>query len=363
MRPILFTIPLGDGIPVFGFGLALFLAFLGSTRTAARCARRHGLDEESVLDLALWVFVGGLIGARIFYVTQYWGTRVHSLADVFRFWEGGIVLYGSIIGGTITYFTYQYFRPFPVRPTLDAVAPALAIGVGIGRLGCFLNGCCFGDTCALPVGVAFPAPSAPWVAHVEAGLIGEGAAYSLPVHPTQLYAVIDGFVLLALLLAYYPLRRRDGEVMALLMVTYPVTRFLVEYLRNDEKAMFLGMTVSQNISLFLLVAGIAFWRYLAGLPEGRYADGVAEALGEPAAAVGASAGGQSGDGNPVEEPLKDVVGREPLGVGLVADEDPVAEDVACQRLDVVRGHEVPAVEQGVGTRRVGQGERGPRARP
>lgn len=272
MAPILFTLPIAGGIPIFGFGLALFLAFLGSTRLAAWCARRHGLDPESVLDMALVVFVGGLIGARVFYVIQYWGTRVHNLADVLRFWEGGIVLYGSIIGGTITYFTYQRLRPFPVRPTLDVVAPALAIGVAIGRVGCFLNGCCFGDPCSLPLGVSFPAPSAPWVAHVEAGWISAETLHSLPVHPTQLYATVDGLILTGLLLAYYPLRRRDGEVMALLMVTYPFTRFLVEYLRNDERAVFLGMTISQTISVFLLASGLAFWKYLSRQPLGRFED-------------------------------------------------------------------------------------------
>src|SRR5262249_20313649 len=196
-----------------------------------------------------FVFVGGLVGAWIFYVVQYWGDRVNSLADVFRFWEGGIVLYGSIIGGTLTFFTYRALRPFPLRPALDAIAPALAVGVAIGRVGCFLNGCCFGDVCRLPWAVSFPEPSPPWQAHPAAPLIGTQAHWSLPVHPTQLYSVLDGLILTGLLLAYYPRRRRDGEVMALLMVTYPFTRFLIEHLRGDEAALVAGMTVSQALSL------------------------------------------------------------------------------------------------------------------
>ena len=93
-------------------------------------------------------------------------------------------------------------------------------------------------------------------------MIPRDALWSLPVHPTQLYSAIDGLVLLVLLSAYYPLRRRDGEVMALLMVTYPVTRFLIEYLRNDEGIFWFGLTISQNISVFLLLAGILFWTWL-----------------------------------------------------------------------------------------------------
>src|SRR5205823_8254718 len=106
---------------------------------------------------------------------------------------------------------------------------------------------------------------------VAAGLIPRDRLWSLPVHPTQLYSAIDGLVLLFLLSAYYPLRRRDGEVMALLMVTYPVTRFLVEYLRNDERVFFAGLTISQNLSVLVLFAGLLFWYRLSRLPVKVYA--------------------------------------------------------------------------------------------
>jgi len=284
MRQVLFTIPVFHGVPVFGYGLMLFLAFLASMNLAAWVARRSKLNPEVIYDLALAVFIGGLVGARLFYVIQYWGVRVHSLADVIRVWEGGIVLYGSIIGGTVVFFLYRALRPFPLGPYLDTIAPALALGVGVGRLGCFLNGCCFGDVCNLPWAVSFPEPSPPWQAHSAAHLIGPDAHWSLPVHPTQLYSTIDGLILTLLLLAYYPLRRRDGEVMALLMVTYPLTRFLIEYLRSDERVFFAGMTVSQNLSFAFLAWGLLYWYWLSRLPAGRYAD-AAEAVDEPLASA------------------------------------------------------------------------------
>ena len=273
MWQVLFTVPV-LGVKVFGYGLMLFFAFLASMQLASRLARREKLDADVIYDLALVVFVGGLVGARVFYVVQYWGVRVHSLLDVFRVWEGGIVLYGSIIGGAIAFFTFRRLRPFPLRPYLDVVAPALALGIAVGRFGCFLNGCCYGDVCDLPWAVAFPEPSPPWQAHQSAGLISEGARWSLPVHPTQLYSVIDGLVLTGLLLAYFPVRRRDGEVMALAMVTYPVTRALVEFLRNDERVFFGGMTISQNISLVLFVAGLVYWSRLSRWPAETHAGAV-----------------------------------------------------------------------------------------
>lgn len=286
MRQVLWTIPVFGGVKVFGYGLMLFFAFLGAMNLAGRLARREKLDPEVIYDLSLFVFVGGLVGARLFYVIQYWGVRVHTLADVVKVWEGGIVLYGSMIGALLAFVLYRLLRPFPVRPFLDVIAPAMALGVAVGRFGCFLNGCCFGDVCSLPWAVSFPEPSPPWEAHRVAHLIGPEAHWSMPVHPTQLYSVLDGLVLTALLLAYFPLRRRDGQVMAVLLMAYPVTRVLVEYLRNDERVFFAGMTISQNISLVLLVAGLASWLRLNSRPADRHADRAQPVAGEPLTAVG-----------------------------------------------------------------------------
>jgi len=276
MRQVLFEVP-GLGVKVFGYGLMLTFAYIGSMRLAAGRASRENLDPEVVYDLGLWVFIGGLVGARGFYVVEYWGTRVNSFWEVFEIWKGGIVLYGGILGGTAAFLLYRAYRPFPTRAMLDAIAPALAFGIAIGRLGCFLNGCCWGDACDLPWAVSFPKNSPPWQAEVARGLILPGAAHSLPLHPTQLYSTIDGLVLLTLLNAYYPLRRRDGEVMGLLMLTYPVTRFLIEHLRNDEGIFRAGMTVSQTISVGIFLAGLLYWAWLARHPRVRHADSAATA--------------------------------------------------------------------------------------
>ncbi len=230
----------------------------------------EGLDPDVILDMAFWVFVSGLIGARAFYCIQYWGRDIHNLWEALQYWNGGIVFYGSIIGGAVGFFAYRWFHPFPIRPYLDAVAPSIAVGTFFGRLGCFLNGCCFGDPCSLPVGRLLPGKVAPWEHQKILGLIDSQTLHSLPIHPTQLYSALDGLVLLLLLTAYYPLRRRDGEVMGLLMLAYPVTRFLIEYLRNDEGAFFAGMTISQNISLLLLLGGALYWAWILWLPSSRH---------------------------------------------------------------------------------------------
>ena len=276
MMPILFRISLtipfyGHAeIPIYGFGMMLVLAFLTAPALACWRARREGLDPEVILDMAFWLFVSGLIGARAVYCFQYWGKTIHNFWEALQYWNGGIVYYGSVIGGVIGFFAYRWFRPFPIRPYLDVVAPSIALGTFFGRLGCFLNGCCFGDVCRLPWAVSFPMKSPAWDHQTTLHLIDSQAPHSLPIHPTQLYSSLDALVLLLLLTAYYPVRRRDGEVMGLLMLAYPVTRILIEYLRDDEGVFFAGMTISQNISLLLLLGGALYWAWILWFPGGRH---------------------------------------------------------------------------------------------
>lgn len=279
MRQILFSIPVfGKQIPLYGYGVMLVLAMLSAVNLAAWRARREKLDPEVIYDLSLWILIGGLAGARLFYVVQYWGDRVNSFSEIFKIWEGGIVLYGGILSAAVAFFVFRARRKFPILPTMDVIAPSIALGVGIGRIGCFLNGCCWGDACGLPWAVRFPARSAPWWAEMNRGLIASTDLTSLPLHPTQIYSTIDGLVICLLLCAYYPLRRRDGEVFGLFMLTYPITRFLIEYLRNDEMALQFGMTISQLISIVIFAGGLIYWTWLSRRTDPLYADSVRDVI-------------------------------------------------------------------------------------
>lgn len=167
MRQVFWTIPIGqDGIPIYGFGLMLFLAFIACTWLAGRRSEREGITRETVQDLAIWLFVGGLLGARITYLLNEvprpgpW----EFLKKLPRIWEGGIVLYGSIVGGTVSYFLawFLIFRHRGVQTWrwIDVIAPSIAVGIALGRLGCFLNGCCYGHVacaeCPAVTAVSFP---------------------------------------------------------------------------------------------------------------------------------------------------------------------------------------------------------------
>jgi phosphatidylglycerol:prolipoprotein diacylglycerol transferase len=257
MRPILFELP-GWEIKVHSYGVMIFVACMAALETAVWRARREKIDPNVVYELATWLFLGGVIGARGLYVLFHPET-IHHLGDIIRSWQGGNVFYGCILGGLTGSLIYWYRHPFPFWSMADAVAPAVAVGIAFGRIGCFLNGCCYGAVCDVPWAVRFPLDTLPWIRQVDSGLISLTATTSLPVHPSQLYASIAGFIILGLLLAYTPYRRCKGEVIALLMILYSLTRWPVEALRGDERAIFAGMTLSQNISVVVLVCGFGLW--------------------------------------------------------------------------------------------------------
>ncbi|HWG43098.1 MAG TPA: prolipoprotein diacylglyceryl transferase family protein, partial [Gemmataceae bacterium] len=137
---------LHNGLPIYGFGMMLFLAFIICTWLASRRAISEGVPPELIQDLAIWLFIGGLIGARVtFLLSERKMSFPEMLSEIYKIWDGGIVLYGSVIGGLVAYgFAYIFiFRKFQL-PTLklaDIVAPSIAVGLCLGRFGCFLNGC------------------------------------------------------------------------------------------------------------------------------------------------------------------------------------------------------------------------------
>jgi phosphatidylglycerol:prolipoprotein diacylglycerol transferase len=260
MRSILFEIP-GWELKIHSYGVIILIACFAALAIGVWRARRDQIDPNSVYELAAWLFLGGAVGARAVFVIAH-PESIHNLGDILRSWQGGNNFYGCILGGLTGSVLYWIRRPFPFRRMADVAALAVATGIAIGRIGCFLNGCCYGAVSDLPWAIRFPAGSHAWVRQVDAGLIPPTAASSLPVHPTQLYASLAGFALLGLLLVYSRRRRAAGETMAVLMIAYPVTRWPLEMVRGDEPAIFYGMTLSQNISVALFACGLAFWIWL-----------------------------------------------------------------------------------------------------
>jgi phosphatidylglycerol:prolipoprotein diacylglycerol transferase len=260
-----------EGFPLFGYGAMLLIGLVCSVGLALRRARQEGFPNEVILDLAVWLFLAGIAGGRIFYLVQH-GDRAFAKAKtvpevlfaVVNLSEGGLVLFGAMIGGAIAHFAFCHRRQLPALQLADVITPSIFIGVGFGRIGCLLNGCCFGDGCDLPWGIVFPADSVPTETLIHRGFLPPDAAGSPPLHPSQIYSAIDGFLIAGLTLWYHRYRRRPGDVLGLALLITPVTRFLIEFVRGDEFGQWgTSLTISQWISLAMFAVALGFQAYLS----------------------------------------------------------------------------------------------------
>jgi phosphatidylglycerol:prolipoprotein diacylglycerol transferase len=338
------------GLPVRGFGVMLFLACGSAVALAARRAAARGIDPEIIYQLAVSFFVLGILGARLAFVLQYWDRfQIRSVLEFLRaligIAEGGLVVYGSLAGAFLAFVLFTYRQRISARRLGDVIAPCLMLGLAIGRIGCFLNGCCWGGLTDLPWGTRFPATAPSYAAQADQGLhwgfrwsdrqgrpivqvvlpngpaaraglragdallsVGswslddttpglrrltglmaalhagrtaipvrtvDGRSFelkrpaapdrTLPIHPTQIYSSINALILLALVLAFDRQRFRDGATAALTLTLYPITRFILEAIRDDEGGLWgTPLTISQWISILVLGLATMLWFRIYG---------------------------------------------------------------------------------------------------
>jgi len=271
----------GQGVPVRGYGAMLLLAAMAGTWLSIVRGRRLGFDADTILALGMEVFLWGIVGARLFYVLEYHRqffaagrTWLESLGAVLNVAAGGLVVFGALPTAALATWRFASRRGLSLPRLADCIAPGLLVGLAIGRIGCFLNGCCYGGPCDLPWAVQFPPESPPWLDQAARGLLPNGAAagglpWSLPVHPAQLYAAIDAAILavLACWASATPLARRDGQVFALVLTLHPISRLLLEAIRIDEPpALGTPLSISQLVSIVLLALAAAVWWWTTRQP-------------------------------------------------------------------------------------------------
>ncbi len=256
--------------PVYGYGTMLLVAFVIGATWAGRRADKVGIDREVVWDASMCILISGIVGARAFYLIQKREIVFEDAASfqsylfrIVNLSDGGLVFYGGMILGTIAYFTFCKIRKVRPLQLADVITPSIFLGIGFGRIGCLLNGCCYGDRCDLPWAITFPAGSVPFETLLHYGFIDPQAVVSLPLHPSQIYSSISGFVLAYLTATVFKHRRHVGEVFAVGAIFYPVIRFLEEFVRGDEfTQMDTGLTISQLVSIAVLIAGVIYLVYL-----------------------------------------------------------------------------------------------------
>lgn len=366
MFPTLFKLPIID-LPIRGYGMMLMIGFLVGTWWAARRAMRVKADPDFVVNLGFVALIFSIIGARVFYVVHYWDQNFagRGLWAIVNVSAGGLEFYGGFIGAVTAGLAYLWLTRKSIRLYLDIVAPSIMFGMGCARIGCFLNGCCWGGFCepekpwavefpfgspalyrqweerqaTVPAellriddfGMAYPIPrdllaltpeerdrdklkarnAAKALADAEAAGADEATLAklrkasdrareefdksrsmvapitsaersfdltpteiaeladhhrSLPVHPVQLYASLDGFLLAIMLNFYFYRRKRHGMVFAVLLLTYPFMRIVEEMIRIDNPHDSAGLTASQFVSVLLIALGIIFAITLRKLP-------------------------------------------------------------------------------------------------
>ena len=230
-------------------------AFLAGLWTAGRRGSRAGIAAEKIVDLGPWLIVGAIIGSRVLYVISYWHESFAGkpIQEIFMVWKGGLVYYGGLIGAALACIAYARLKKLPLWKLADIFAPSIPLGCFFGRLGCFLNGCCYGRPCNLPWAVRFPAdnPLSPPTS---------------PVHPTQIYDSLLNLCLYAFLAWLFRRRKFDGQVFSVYLVCYAVLRSLVETFRGDypEYQHYLGgwATPAHLVSILILAAGLVLLRVL-----------------------------------------------------------------------------------------------------
>lgn len=253
MRTVLFEI---FGVPIHGYGLMIVLGYLLTLYTAVRIARSWGLADV-IYDLGMVMLLCGIFGGRTFFYILNYSTDFEdrSILAFLMIWEGGLVLYGGVTAGCLGAFLYLKWKKLPILDFMDVLSIAAPIGLAFGRLGCLMNGCCFGMVCSedYPLGVHFPRASPPYSHQVEEGWIRLGEMMEA-VHPAQLYQAGHDFLLFFLLWWYVGKRYSPrGAGMALLWFLYGIGRFFIEGLRDDTPATFTGLTVSQNCSIIVVI--------------------------------------------------------------------------------------------------------------
>ena len=348
-----------QGLAIRGYGIFLLLAIAAGTGLALRRCQYAGLTVDQVLGLGFWMMLAGIVGARLFYIIQkseeFFTDGIslkETVVHVLDMTKGGLVVYGSLIGGMIATLVYLKIHRLSFAKTADLIAPGMVLGLAIGRIGCLMNGCCFGGVCDAPLpAIKFPAGSAAYmqqlyqgeligiqtvknaqsdggfplsVQSVEAGSIAQELdiqsgdeiaidfpndqlirfekatsnpgiggkqlngfihsrrqgslsvsinqlpAQSLWTHPTQIYSAINAGLLCLVLWFFWTVRRSDGEVFGLMLILYPIGRFMLELIRQDEKGLFgTDLTISQWVSVGTILVGFSFFAYVRAIGSDR----------------------------------------------------------------------------------------------
>lgn len=228
-------------LTIYSFGLMLALAVIVCSYFLSRDARAYGIAQDVIYDFVFWVILGGIVGSRIFFILLNISDFISNPREIIMISNGGLAWQGGLILGTLTAIVYIKRKGLSLRLMADLAAPYLALGQGIGRVGCFLNGCCYGKE--VPWGIYFP------VHHAH-------------LYPTQIY---DTGMLVAIFFILKHLQKKSlvrGEIFAGYLILASLERFINEFFRADHVNTSVGLSIFQLVSLVVFFIGLYLWRRL-----------------------------------------------------------------------------------------------------
>jgi phosphatidylglycerol---prolipoprotein diacylglyceryl transferase len=256
LHPKLLTLPAFDllgrsigPLTLHTYGVLLAIAFVTGLWVASRQAKAAGLDAARVTDMAVYVLIAGLVGAKVLLVIVEWDYYTHNPRELLSILQSGGVFYGGLIGALPVAWWYARKHGLPPWRTADVLVPAVAIGQTIGRLGCFAAGCCYGRPADVPWAVTFRDPYASRTV---------GTPLDIPLHPTEIYEAIACLAIFFILTRMARRKRFDGQITLAYVLLYSVARFVIEFYRGDAvRGTVLGWLSTSQFIAVLLVAGVA----------------------------------------------------------------------------------------------------------
>ena len=225
---------------LYSYGLFVALAFLVGTVMITKDAKKIGISQDKSLDAIVIVLICALLGGRLLFVAINWKDYLYDPLRVLKFYEGGLAFQGALITAVLAGCIVAHIKKIPFWKGADLMAPYIALGQAIGRIGCLLNGCCYGRVTHCGLGMVFPQESFMRV-------------------PVQVYSSLGLLCIFVALIFLAARKGFDGRVFAVYLISYSVFRFFMDFLRGDELVSFAGVYLSQWICVGLLVCGVGIY--------------------------------------------------------------------------------------------------------
>jgi len=242
MHPVLLHI---GSFNLYTYGLLVALGFMTAIFISKKNAKSHGISSETITDIFFVILVSALSGARLLYVLINFDGFKNNLLDIFKIWNGGLVFFGGFIAAVGTAAIYLKVKKLNIWKTADILAPGIALGHAVGRMGCFFAGCCYGKECSLPFAVKFTNPESL-------------APVGVYLHPTQIYSVVSNLILFFILLRLQKNKKFDGMIFLSYIMFYSIFRSIVEFFRGDFRGDFFFEFISMSQGIGFLVFLVAF---------------------------------------------------------------------------------------------------------